>query len=604
MEIQNSNPTILSAAELPSRLRPVEQKNDISLLGATAFDTLLDAAADSSSGSGEDDEDDDLVEEPIDEQEIYDLISTISDPEHPLSLGSLAVVNLPDIRITRTLPDAPSSPLRTVTVLITPTITHCSLATVIGLGVRVRLEQALPPRFRVDVRIKEGTHSTAAEVTKQLRDKERVAAALENATLMGVIGKMLETWREMSNSGSGADTPVSRFTAQTASAEDLLKSHTVGLVHLSDFRKRRAEVLEQKEKEAHAQNLLGIGGGGGGDGSRDGTPHGDRDRPTQQSDAQSGGESSGRPQKKKKKHVAAKARLSYADDDDGEEEAAPTPQKAKAAPTTDSTEPSASPLPARRIRANPNVSLPPPKLLTKSALTAEARARDALRREFLALQERVKNTEIAIPFVFYDGTNIPAGTVRVKKGDPVWLFLDRCRKVGATLGVGGGKGRGKGRKEYRREWARIGVDDLLLVRGGVIIPHHYEFYYFIANRVPDFSGRPGTLLFDYTDTAPAPSASAAGSAGLSATGEKQGLSAAKSVGGSAALSASATEKDDSALEGASADPALTKVVDRRWYERNKHIYPASLWREYEPGEQFEESMTGIRRDNMGNAFFF
>lgn len=37
---------------------------------------------------------------------------------------------------------------------------------------------------------------------------------------------------------------------QTASAEDLLKSQTVGLVHLDDFRKRRAEVLEQREKEA------------------------------------------------------------------------------------------------------------------------------------------------------------------------------------------------------------------------------------------------------------------------------------------------------------------------------------------------------------------
>ena len=57
---------------------------------------------------------------------------------------------------------------------------------------RVRLEQALPPRYRVDVRIKEGTHSTAEQVNRQLADKERVAAALENATLMGVLKKMLE----------------------------------------------------------------------------------------------------------------------------------------------------------------------------------------------------------------------------------------------------------------------------------------------------------------------------------------------------------------------------------------------------------------------------
>lgn len=103
------------------------------------------------------------------------------------------MVSLPDISITPTLPDVPNSPLQTVTVLITPTITHCSLATVIGLGVRVRLEQSLPPRFRVDVRIKEGTHSTGDEVNKQLGDKERVAAALENGALMQVIAKMMET---------------------------------------------------------------------------------------------------------------------------------------------------------------------------------------------------------------------------------------------------------------------------------------------------------------------------------------------------------------------------------------------------------------------------
>lgn len=36
-----------------------------------------------------------------------------------------------------------------------------------------------------------------------------------------------------------------RFASSTHTAEDLLKEQTVGLVHLSDFRKRRAEALEQ-----------------------------------------------------------------------------------------------------------------------------------------------------------------------------------------------------------------------------------------------------------------------------------------------------------------------------------------------------------------------
>jgi metal-sulfur cluster biosynthetic enzyme len=122
---------------------------------------------------------------------IVDLISTISDPEHPLSLGSLAVINLPDIHIIP--PRSSKSQISTVVVELTPTVNHCSLATVIGLGVRVRLEQALSPRFRVDVKLKEGTHSTAEAVNKQLGDKERVAAALENTTLLSVIKKMLST---------------------------------------------------------------------------------------------------------------------------------------------------------------------------------------------------------------------------------------------------------------------------------------------------------------------------------------------------------------------------------------------------------------------------
>jgi metal-sulfur cluster biosynthetic enzyme len=211
LDKDNANPTILNPSDLPSRRRESNAgKRDDG--GAGLFDDLIprynylsDPFDDPTSAS---DSDDDVVEN-IDEQEIYgmchmaerpvqeanssiiDLISTIADPEHPLSLGSLAVVNLPDIHILP--PVSPQSSISTVVVEITPTITHCSLATVIGLGVRVRLEQALPPRFRIDVRIKKGTHSTDEAVNKQLGDKERVAAALENGTLMGVLRKMLST---------------------------------------------------------------------------------------------------------------------------------------------------------------------------------------------------------------------------------------------------------------------------------------------------------------------------------------------------------------------------------------------------------------------------
>ena len=59
-----------------------------------------------------------------------------------------------------------------------------------------------------------------------------------------------------SNPPSGSSTPNPRFTSQTKTAEDLLSTQTVGLVNLSDFRKRRAEALEQKERDAQ-ESLLG-----------------------------------------------------------------------------------------------------------------------------------------------------------------------------------------------------------------------------------------------------------------------------------------------------------------------------------------------------------
>ncbi|CCC68789.1 hypothetical protein NCAS_0B07050 [Naumovozyma castellii] len=126
----------------------------------------------------------------VDAQEIYDLTAHISDPEHPLSLGQLSIVNLSDIEVHDC---GDPKKMAEVVIRITPTITHCSLATLIGLGIRVRLERSLPPRYRITILLKEGTHNSENQVNKQLNDKERVAAACENEQLLGVVSKMLLT---------------------------------------------------------------------------------------------------------------------------------------------------------------------------------------------------------------------------------------------------------------------------------------------------------------------------------------------------------------------------------------------------------------------------
>lgn len=207
----NANPTIIDVADLPTRLNNDNNNNNdnnyqttnklnlkknkqmISQLVSLSLlnpDESPEAADDETSlSSDEENEDDDF--DPIDEQEIFDLIATISDPEHPLTLAQLAVVNLSDIKITN--PPNCGGGISEVLIKITPTITHCSLATLIGLSIRVRLDRSLPSRYRIKILIKEGTHQLENQVNKQLNDKERVAAACENDQLLNVILQMLST---------------------------------------------------------------------------------------------------------------------------------------------------------------------------------------------------------------------------------------------------------------------------------------------------------------------------------------------------------------------------------------------------------------------------
>jgi protein FAM50 len=58
---------------------------------------------------------------------------------------------------------------------------------------------------------------------------------------------------------------------------------------------------------------------------------------------------------------------------------------------------------------------------------------------------------------------------------------------------------------------------------------------------------------------------------------------------------------DAELEGFNRDPTLLKVVDRRWYEKNKHIYPMSVWEDFDPAKDYSD---GGKKDREGNAFFF
>ncbi|CAF9911088.1 MAG: hypothetical protein GOMPHAMPRED_007297 [Gomphillus americanus] len=345
----------------------------------------------------------------------------------------------------------------------------------------------------------------------------------------------------MSDQQGLKSTVDTRFVSQTATTQD---SQPIGLLELDDFRKEQVQAKTPEDSTSSGAKASN---------EKVSVPN---------------------PLTKKKRKQPVTAKLSF--DRDEDDEPANHSKRSKSASAKDDESDSST-----RKRLGPNTSVVAPKVMTKSAQLKEIGKKELLRKEFLLMQEAVKATEFEIPFVFFDGTNNPGGRCRIKKGEHVWLFLDRSRKIGADLGVTGGEG---GRTGTRREWARISVDDLMLVRGEIIIPHHYDFYYFIVGRI---KGHDGKILFPYAVQATIPSK----------------LDQANELSDYDPLTAYKESKKLSggALEGSDEDPSYTRVVDRRWYERNKHIFPASAWEEFDPSKDYSST---TRRDAGGNVYFF
>ncbi|KAL1536355.1 Protein AE7-like 1 [Salvia divinorum] len=110
-------------------------------------------------------------------------VRDIRDPEHPYSLEQLSVLSEESISV--------DEKLGRILISFTPTIQHCSMATVIGLCLREKLKDCFPPHFKVDIKVAPGSHANEESVNKQLNDKERVAAALENPNLRQLVEECL-----------------------------------------------------------------------------------------------------------------------------------------------------------------------------------------------------------------------------------------------------------------------------------------------------------------------------------------------------------------------------------------------------------------------------
>ncbi|KAB5556867.1 hypothetical protein DKX38_007776 [Salix brachista] len=120
----------------------------------------------------------------VDPLDIYDILFSlfshfliyhfkdIRDPEHPYSLEQLSVLSEESITVDDKLG-------------------RIFMATVIGLCLRVKLQECFPPHYKVDIKVAHGSHADEEAVNKQLNDKERVAAALENPNLRQLVDECL-----------------------------------------------------------------------------------------------------------------------------------------------------------------------------------------------------------------------------------------------------------------------------------------------------------------------------------------------------------------------------------------------------------------------------
>jgi len=180
------------------------------------------------------------------------------------------------------------------------------------------------------------------------------------------------------------------------------------------------------------------------------------------------------------------------------------------------------PLKRNKLRKNPNVDTS--FLPDRDREEAERKERERLRLEWLAKQESIKKEEIEIVYSYWDGSG-HRKSVMCKKGDEIGSFLEKCRAQFPEL-------RG------------VSVDNLMYVKEDLIIPHHYTFYDFIINKA---RGKSGPLFnFDVHDDV--------------------------------RLLADATREKDESHAG--------KVVERSYYQRNKHIFPASRWEVFDPEKNY------------------
>ncbi|KAK2718714.1 MIP18 family protein galla-1-like [Artemia franciscana] len=114
---------------------------------------------------------------------IYDSLRNIQDPEKPMTLEDLNVITEEAIEVEY----CQEMECYQITVTFLPTVPHCSLASLIGLCIRTQIRKSIDEKYKLKIIVKKGSHASEKEVNKQINDKERVSAAMENPNLKEMV---------------------------------------------------------------------------------------------------------------------------------------------------------------------------------------------------------------------------------------------------------------------------------------------------------------------------------------------------------------------------------------------------------------------------------
>eukprot|EP00416_Gambierdiscus_australes_P033067 CAMPEP_0171092128 /NCGR_PEP_ID=MMETSP0766_2-20121228/35514_1 /TAXON_ID=439317 /ORGANISM="Gambierdiscus australes, Strain CAWD 149" /LENGTH=353 /DNA_ID=CAMNT_0011550329 /DNA_START=65 /DNA_END=1126 /DNA_ORIENTATION=- len=154
----------------------------------------------------------------------------------------------------------------------------------------------------------------------------------------------------------------------------------------------------------------------------------------------------------------------------------------------------------------------------------------ALIDEYQREQEARRHEKLEVTYSYWDGSGHRRSTV-VEKGFTIGMFLQKSKS--------------ELEKTDFPELRTVSLDNLMYVKEDLIIPHNVTFYELIKDRA---RGKSGPLFhFDVHED----------------------IRMANDV---------RIEKDES---------HAGKIVDRKWYERNKHIFPACRWEMYTKDKTYD-----------------